>query len=164
MNTIKIVRKELGLKQEYLAVLLGVKRSQISMAECAQRELPSAASQIVNQMFINLGISEISEDNIANYKLPTKPHKYLEMIGLEANTRANHCLEIAKQMELNYASAINRQLQLPELFPEPTAQQKLVLNLLEIESQAWLVNCNPTLQAKFRKIGALLNQIQSIVK
>ncbi len=156
MNTIKIIRDQFGLSQQYLAVLLGVKRTLLSMAETNKRELPTAASIKLNEMFLSIGITEFETKEKSNMVLPDNPQKFIEKFQEKLLQKADLLEALAKQMEINYEIAQRRQQYLPNLFQDPTPAQKTLLEILEMENQQLLSSSHPKNQNWCREMSAYL--------
>ena len=66
--------KSFGLKQEEMAILLGITRAQWSMFESRKRSLPTAAMQIYAEMLAHVNAAE-SADESRNASLPADMEK-----------------------------------------------------------------------------------------
>lgn len=164
MNTIEIIKKELGLSQYYLAVLLGVTITQLSMAEKGKKELPISAVKKLTEVCTKLGFPNVLVAKTSNTQIMMKPEKYFEKLRLESKIQSDMYLDISNKLEDIYNIISKRQQYLNDLFSNTNTSGKLILNILELESSFWLENCNPDLQKKFKQIGELLKQIQNIVE
>ena len=156
MNTISLVRKSYGISQQYLAILLGVNRSVVAMAETNKRELPSTASIKLNELFLSAGITESETLEKSKMVLPENRQKFIEKFQKKLLQKAELLEALAKQMEVDYKIAQRRQQHLPNLFPEPTPAQKTVLDLLEMENQQIIKSSQPELQKRCLEVSAAI--------
>jgi transcriptional regulator with XRE-family HTH domain len=164
METISSVRQNLGISQEYLAILLGVKRSLLEKAEKGLRHLPGPALLKLLQLYEAIPATQLP------HALPEKstrlPPKLPELLaGLQqwSATQSAYFNNLSGEIRIRHHQAGNCMAVLPPLAAkEPPGEETsaaLVIRILKAESERQIKKYPLELAGQCGQIATLLHRI-----
>jgi transcriptional regulator with XRE-family HTH domain len=162
MESLKHIREQLGISQQYLAILLDTRRTLLSMAEIGKRDLPAKALATLVQLQQNIPQDLPTANASPHKKFARGPATALDRLHDWAITKGKDYLQLASDMEAAYQQAILKREMLPALFPEPNRKQAVVLSLIEMANEEIIAKCSPALSAWCRKTGEHLSQMPGL--
>lgn len=124
MKTSQLLRNELGLSQQTLAIYLSIPVSQLAMYETGKRELPAATSIQLAELFILLNQSKENKKGI--HELKTKQEsEVVEQLKTQAKELEYQILKEQRKLE-TMQKKFNQHLNLmalTEVLPKSKQQQ-----------------------------------------
>jgi len=167
MEMINSVRQQLGISQEYLAILLGVQRTLLEKAEKGLRNLPAPALMKLLQLHEALAKApKPPAKPVKSLRLPTQLPRLLDDLQHWGANQSLYYQGLAQLIRVKHHQAQNCLAVLPQLEPETSTAEEtspaLVLRIVKAESERQLKKYPLELAGHCEKIAALLAQLAAI--
>jgi transcriptional regulator with XRE-family HTH domain len=164
MEMISAVRQNLGISQEYLAILLGVKRSLLEKAEKGLRQLPGPALLKLLQLYEAIPSTQLPNAiPKKSTELPPKLPELLEGLQQWSVTQSAYYKNLANEIRIRHHQASNCLAVFPAFAAnEPPGEETraaLVLRILKAESEQQLKKYPLELASKCGQMATLLHRI-----
>ncbi len=164
MELITTVRQNLGISQEYLAILLGVKRPLLEKAEKGTRNLPGPALLKLLQLHTAVSTAVLPYAIPAkSLRLPPKLPLLLEGLQQWSATQCAYYQNLAVQIRIKHHQANNCLAVLPQLAashpPGEETSAALVIRILKAESERQIKNYPLVLAEQCEKMAVHLSNM-----
>ena len=156
-NQITIIREKMGISQEYFAILLGVSRAALSLAELGSRSLPTFALEKL------AALSQLIPENMQPGYMPPQKitaivRKAFTLYG-DLSKAAAEMLDFAETMQTTLLHHQQQQTVLETMWPNPDKGQKLVLDLIALQQEKIVKAINPQIVVWCKQLGEYLEKM-----
>jgi transcriptional regulator with XRE-family HTH domain len=164
MQLLLTIRQKLGISQEYLAILLNIKRAQLEKAEKGFRHLPAPALMKLLQLHEALATVPVQPAKPAkSLRMPPKLPGMLDKLQQWSAAQSTYYQALAELIRVKQQQAQNCLAVLPQLEADcPTGEETsaaLVLRIVKAESERQLKTYPLELAGRCEKIAMLLEQL-----
>ena len=164
MELLLTIRQKLGISQDYLAILLNIKRAQLEKAEKGLRHLPAPALMKLLKLHDALASVPVpTAKPTKSLRLPSKLPRLLDDLQHWSATQSTHYQALAERIRVKHHQAKNFLAVLPQLEadcpPGEETSAALVLRIVKAESERQLKNYPLEFAGRCEKLAGLLGQL-----